>query len=153
MTLLAAAGDRAAAMAEYVRLEDRLQRELSVAPSRQTRRLLAEIRTGAAPPLGTAAAAAPRGPFVGREEELRRLTRATTAILVHGEPGIGETRLLVEAGRRRRERVLYGRCYEEQVAPYEPFAEALALLLEQAQGERWRAFEAVGARLEGAVVL
>ena len=60
-------------MSAYVRLEDRLERELSVAPSRQTRRLLAEIRTGAAPPLGTAAT--PRlppakGRLAGRDAEL-----------------------------------------------------------------------------------
>ena len=164
MTLLADAGDRAAAMSVYVRLEDRLERELSVAPSRQTRRLLAEIRAGAAPPLGTATA--PRlppvkGRLAGREAELRALTDATGAVLLAGEPGIGKTRLLAEAGRiahQRRRTVLYGRCYEEQVAPYEPFAEALgaetfARLLADAQDERWRLFEAIGARVEGTVLL
>ena len=54
--------------------------------------------------------------------------------------------------------MLYGRCYEEQVAPYEPFAEALgadtfAQLLGDAQHERWRLFEAIGARVEDAVLL
>ena len=164
MTLLADAGDRAAAMSVYVRLEDRLERELSVAPSRQTRRLLAEIRAGTAPPLGTAAT--PRlppakGPLAGRDAELRALTDATGAILLAGEPGIGKTRLLAEAGRtlhQRRRNVLYGRCYEEQVAPYEPFAEALgadtfARLLAEAQHERWRLFEAIGGRVEDTVLL
>ena len=164
MTLLADAGDRAAAMSVYVRLEDRLERELSVAPSRQTRRLLAEIRAGAAPPLGTATE--PRlppvkGPLAGRDAELRTLTDATRAVLLAGEPGIGKTRLLAEAGRlvhKRGRTVLYGRCYEEQVAPYEPFAEALgaetfARLLADAHDERWRLFEAIGARVETTVLL
>src|SRR4051794_27359703 len=135
MTLLADRGDRAAAMSAYVRLEDRLQRELSVSPSRQTRRLLAEIRAAAAAPLGTAQsplppALAPRtGRLAGREAELARLVGARAgALLLAGEPGIGKTRLLAEAGRAahaRGQTVLYGRCYEDQVAPYEPFAEAL----------------------------
>ncbi|HET6548176.1 MAG TPA: AAA family ATPase [Solirubrobacter sp.] len=166
MRRLAASGDRAAALGEYVRLEDRLDRELSVRPARETRRLLAEIRAGAAPPLGRAplpAALAPRGgPLVGRDAELRRLRAATRgAVLLAGEPGIGKTRLLAEAGRAAYAggaAVRYGRCYEEPLAPYEPFAEALGAdafgaLLGEAGGERWRLFEAIGARLEGAVLL
>ena len=97
-----------------------------------------------------------KGPLAGRDAELRALTDATGAVLLAGEPGIGKTRLLAEAGRilhQRRRTVLYGRCYEEQVAPYEPFAEALgadtfAQLLGDAQHERWRLFEAIGARVE-----
>ena len=46
---LAAAGDYAGALSEYVRLEA----ELPVPPSRETRRLLEEIRRQAPPPLGT----------------------------------------------------------------------------------------------------
>ncbi len=178
MTLLAAGGDRAAAMSEYVRLEDRLERELSIAPSRETRRLLAEIRAGAsAAPAASSLppALAPRGGVLaGRADELERLIAATgapragaaaaaapPAILLAGEPGIGKTRLLAEAGRTAHARgatVLYGRCYEEPVAPYEPFAEALGSdalkrLLSDADGERWRLFEAIGARLEGTVLL
>ena len=49
MRELAAAGDYAGALSEYVRLEA----ELPVPPSRETRRLLAEIRRQAPPPLGT----------------------------------------------------------------------------------------------------
>ncbi|HEX6025510.1 MAG TPA: AAA family ATPase [Solirubrobacter sp.] len=164
MTLLAQAGDRAAAMSAYVRLEERLERELSVAPSRETRRLLAEIRAGAAPPLGTAATPSlppVKGALAGRATELQTLTHATGAVLLAGEPGIGKTRLLAEAGRLLHQRgrtVLYGRCYEEQVAPYEPFAEALgadafARALADAQEDRWRLFEAIRARVQGAVLL
>ena len=62
MRRLADAGDRAAAMAEYVRLETRLDRELPVAPSRADPAPLAEIRTDAPPPLGTADGARRSGP-------------------------------------------------------------------------------------------
>src|SRR5690242_1549348 len=43
MTLHAQTGDRAAAIAAYTRLADRLRRDLAIPPSRQTRELLAEI--------------------------------------------------------------------------------------------------------------
>src|SRR3954447_7116638 len=46
MSLHAAAGDRAAAIAAYSRVADRLRRDLGIPPSRQTRELLAEIRAG-----------------------------------------------------------------------------------------------------------
>lgn len=49
MTELAAAGDYAGALSEYARLEA----ELPVPPSPETRRLLDEIRRQAPPPLGT----------------------------------------------------------------------------------------------------
>jgi DNA-binding SARP family transcriptional activator len=49
----AAAGDLAAALGAYARLEERLERELSARPSPETRRLLAELRAEAPPPLGT----------------------------------------------------------------------------------------------------
>jgi DNA-binding SARP family transcriptional activator len=53
MRELAEAGDYAGALSEYVQLEARLAAELKVAPSRETRRLLDEIRRSAPPPLGT----------------------------------------------------------------------------------------------------
>ena len=82
-------------------------------------------------------------------------------MLLAGEPGIGKTRLLAEAARLAHEdgaTVRYGRCYEEPVAPYEPFAEALgasafAALVDAAAGERWRLFEAVGAQLADSTIV
>lgn len=53
MRELAEEGDYAGALSEYVQLEARLAAELNVAPSRETRRLLDEIRRSAPPPLGT----------------------------------------------------------------------------------------------------
>jgi class 3 adenylate cyclase/tetratricopeptide (TPR) repeat protein len=75
-------------------------------------------------------------PFVGRVGELDGLVAATLAagkgdgelVLVHGEPGIGKTRLVAEAARQMHAQggvVLYGRCSEEPLLPYEPFVAAL----------------------------
>lgn len=76
-------------------------------------------------------------PCVGREEELAQLMSCLDAALVdhgqltlvHGEPGIGKSRLLEEFGRlatARGARVLAARCYEmERDLPYAPLAEAL----------------------------
>ena len=52
MRALAAAGDLAGAIGEYARLEHRLRADLGVEPSRETKRLLDELRAGALPPLG-----------------------------------------------------------------------------------------------------
>ncbi len=74
--------------------------------------------------------------LAGRAIELERLERAwghaATGVrqiaLVGGEPGIGKTRLANELSRRvyaQRGAVLYGRCDEEAIVPYQPFVEAL----------------------------
>ncbi len=157
MRRLAEAGDRAAALAAYARLEERLRRELRVMPSRRTRELVAELRESepdearsATPPDAVARAVLPRGPLAGRDAELARI-RALIApgrlVAIAGEPGIGKTRLLAELADGAR----YGRCYEESLTPYQPFVEALGEVMPEADGEggRWRLFEAIGARLEG----
>ena len=127
----------------------------------------------APPPLPAAFARRRRSAFVGREPELARLhaalavTRAGERRLVAlaGEPGIGKTRLLGEfaAGAHAGgATVLLGRCAEEPLAPYQPFAEALRPLAaelpaeltagapdasEDRGGGRWRLFEAIDALL------
>jgi DNA-binding SARP family transcriptional activator/tetratricopeptide (TPR) repeat protein len=74
--------------------------------------------------------------FVGREDELGRLrlewerSRGGGArlVLLVGEPGIGKTRLAGEFARAchgEGASVLFGRCYEEALAGYQPFVEAL----------------------------
>jgi class 3 adenylate cyclase len=74
--------------------------------------------------------------LAGRELELERLagaweqarTGVRQIVLVGGEPGIGKTRLSHELSRRvyaQRGAVLYGRCDEEAIVPYQPFVEAL----------------------------
>ncbi len=75
-------------------------------------------------------------PFTGRRGEVERLDALWAAaaegtrqvVLVSGEPGIGKTSLAAETARRVHEQggaVLYGRCDEEAVVPYQPFVEAL----------------------------
>jgi DNA-binding SARP family transcriptional activator len=61
MRELAQAGDYAGALSEYVELEARLA-AAKVAPSRETRRLLDEIRRDASPPLGTGGSVPRRRP-------------------------------------------------------------------------------------------
>src|SRR4051794_22432778 len=56
---LAAAGDRPAALTAYRRLQDRLRSELGIAPSRQTRELVASLRDET-PPVQSAAPASER---------------------------------------------------------------------------------------------
>jgi predicted ATPase len=78
---------------------------------------------------------------VGRDTQLRRLEEVwadaasgtlRVAVLA-GEPGIGKTTLVGELARRVHARgavVLYGRCDEEPLLPYQPFVEAVERLLE-----------------------
>jgi DNA-binding SARP family transcriptional activator len=178
MARLAATGDRAAALAAYNRLADRLRTELRVAPSAATRELAEALRAakGAGrPPFPRALdPRRARSPFAGRGEQLDRLRVAVAAgerhlLAISGDPGIGKTRLLGEVARGAHAdgaSVLYGRCPEEPVAPYQAFAEALrplaaaepglAPLLGEAgpepgdaAGARLRLFEAVATALAG----
>ena len=77
-----------------------------------------------------------RSRFVGRGAELERLLecwkRAVTGepqiVVVAGEAGIGKTRLATEVALAAHDRgatVLFGRCDEEALVPYQPFVEAL----------------------------
>ena len=189
------AGDRSAAVAVYARLCDRMRTELRVAPSARTRELVERLReegpAGAAA-ASTAAVALPpaldrrrRSRFVGRTAELARIAAAFDAagagerrlVAIGGEPGIGKSRIAREFSRSAHERgaiVLFGRCLEEPLLPYQPFVEALRPLGSQLPpeltagsgadsadahggGARWRLFEAVDALLgsvgQGAPVL
>jgi DNA-binding SARP family transcriptional activator/tetratricopeptide (TPR) repeat protein len=76
------------------------------------------------------------GPLVGRERECAQLRHwwsaavrgDTQLLLVDGEPGIGKTRLVAELARSIESEgglVLWGRCDEDPIAPFQPFAEAL----------------------------
>ncbi|HEX2085949.1 MAG TPA: AAA family ATPase, partial [Solirubrobacteraceae bacterium] len=79
----------------------------------------------------------------GRDEELAALARALDrarrgdrrVVLLTGDPGIGKTRLLAQAGLAAAEEgatVLYGRCDADLGMPYQPFVEALGHLAEHA---------------------
>ena len=52
MRELAAASDLAGVIGEYARLEHELRAQYGVGPSRETKRLLDELRRAASPPLG-----------------------------------------------------------------------------------------------------
>ncbi|MGH9035395.1 MAG: protein kinase domain-containing protein, partial [Acidimicrobiia bacterium] len=96
-----------------------------------------EMSVASLPAAQRQARIARHGRFVGRAGELGVLKTAIESaldsrgglVMVSGEPGIGKSRLVEEAGvyaRLRAAQVLVGRCYEtEHVVPLLPFAEAI----------------------------
>ncbi|HUP70823.1 MAG TPA: BTAD domain-containing putative transcriptional regulator [Acidimicrobiales bacterium] len=75
-------------------------------------------------------------PLVGRQSERERLQAARSrargggceAVLISGEPGIGKTALAAAVAAEAHASgaiVLYGRCDEGAIVPYQPFVEAL----------------------------
>ena len=137
---LAAAGDRAAALASGERFAARLRGALGIVPSPETRALLDGLRrVPAAPVPPPRALQRPHGlAFVGRRAELDRLRASWAGVRMHrdrrmvllgGEPGVGKTRLAHQFAASvlaDGATVLLGRCSEEPLAAFEPFAEALA---------------------------
>jgi tetratricopeptide (TPR) repeat protein len=80
------------------------------------------------------------GVFVGRDAQLAELevewdtpnAVGARMVLISGEPGIGKSRLAAQfaaAVHQRGATVLFGRCDEEALRPYQPFAEALSSYL------------------------
>lgn len=76
--------------------------------------------------------------FVGREEALKELRRQLQRsaprplVLLAGEPGIGKTGLTAEFAADAHDAgtsVVFGRCDEDTVIPYQPFTEALRQVL------------------------
>jgi DNA-binding SARP family transcriptional activator len=143
-----AAGNRAEALLAYQRLRRVLADTLGVDPDEETEAAYLQL-LGPAPPSRAAGtrvssdrepdagsgASAP-APFVGREAELavlgaawdRAAGGARHVVVVSGEAGIGKTRLATEAARRVSAQgglVLFGRCDEEGIVPYQPIVEAL----------------------------
>ncbi len=138
------AGDRTAALDIYDRFRERLRARRGVGPSPETRRLVDELRAGAAepkrmpqvplPPLLDRVAASP---LVGRNEEMgtargayERIRQGGTGLLlVAGEPGIGKTRLAAELASVtwwEGAAVLAGRVTEDALVPYQAWVEALS---------------------------
>ncbi len=87
------------------------------------------------------------GPFVGRERESALLRGWWTSVrdgdgqllLVDGDPGIGKTRMVAELARDVEAEgtlVLWGRCDEDPVAPFQPFAEALGRYFQSLSADR-----------------
>jgi DNA-binding SARP family transcriptional activator len=152
MAALAASGNRAEALRAYQRLRRALADELGVDPSPATEAAYLELLGPAPSPRpdrsapataglsGTTRAAGPASsapaPFVGREAELATLAAAWEqaaggarhVVVVTGEAGIGKSRLTTEAARRVADaggQVLFGRCDQEAIVPYQPVVEAL----------------------------
>ena len=146
-----AAGNRAEALRSYQRARRQLADELGVDPSAETEAAYLAL-LGPAPPArptpttdpATAGAVRPwpgsagraGTPFVGREAELGVLAAAWDqasqgarhVVVVTGEAGIGKSRLAGEAALRVAQaggQVLFGRCDQEAIVPYQPIVEAL----------------------------
>lgn len=139
--LLARAGDRAGAILQYRSLVALFDRELGVAPLRETTDLYDAIREerAAVEPI-PAVASLPQPvlglPFVGRDRELAAVLGATGSagvdgrvIVIEGEAGIGKTRLAEAAAddiRRRGGVVLASRGYPGEMGiAYGPIADLL----------------------------
>ncbi len=133
MRVLAASGQRSAALAQYETCRHYLQQELNVAPAPETVALYEQIRDGdkiaevAPPPAVAAAPLKPSRlpawltPFVGREDmldEIRDRLRDPNCRLLTlvGPGGCGKTRLAVEASVRVREDYAHG-VYFVSLAP------------------------------------
>jgi DNA-binding SARP family transcriptional activator len=146
MEVLAAQGNVVEALRAFDELRARLDVELGLTPAPAVialhDRLLRQESAAAAPAtarpeLPQTLAAVAEGPFVGRSEPLRRLEEAFARavagseqmLFVHGEPGVGKTRLVSHFAAARHAEgatVLYGRCDEEALMPFQPAVEALS---------------------------
>ena len=136
---LAAAGDRAAALSAGRQFAERLRAQLGIAPSRETRALIDELRRAEPEPVpAPGLTRSYETVFVGRRDELTRMRACWGGVQMHrdrriavvaGEPGIGKTRLAQQFASTAVGEgaiVLLGRCSEEPLAPFEPYTEALA---------------------------
>jgi DNA-binding SARP family transcriptional activator/predicted ATPase len=111
---LAAAGDRAGALAAYERCRHVLETDLGVAPDAETVDLVRQLRQDQ-PRRPAAALPAPRTPLLGREEELAALDRllrgGARLVSLLGPGGIGKTRLALAAAHMLREAFADGVCW------------------------------------------
>ncbi|HIE22319.1 MAG TPA: hypothetical protein EYP73_06955, partial [Acidimicrobiia bacterium] len=132
------------AVQQFERCKSVLAEELGTEPSESTvalyRRILRHRRAAIRPLQGEERASLLGNrsgvPFVGREEERRSLIGHMErvlagqggVVLVEGEPGIGKTRLALEAADAARWRgfeVSWGTCTEGTLRPFGPLAEVL----------------------------
>jgi len=130
-------GNQEAAISHYEAEHERLERELPGGLSEETRDLVRRIR-GSRPALASSAVhETQRLPMIGREEEfgeLKRLLAETVSgegrlAIVHGEAGMGKTRLLEEFhefAALEGARVLESRCYSAETdVPFGPVVDGL----------------------------
>jgi predicted ATPase/DNA-binding SARP family transcriptional activator len=142
--LYAASGERGAALRQYELCTMILERELGVKPAPETQaayQVALELQTPVLAPLSPPKPAwtilpSLQLPFVGRQEALQQLEEALAhardgrgeVIFIHGEPGIGKSRLMQEfTGRPRlRIRSLLGSVLRESCSlPYQPLVESI----------------------------
>lgn len=108
MRLLAASGDRAAALAQYATAQRVLTEELATEPGQALRAMRAAVEREDASvltPPSRPRAPSVGGDLVGREAELGQLAEwlldpARRVITVHGPGGVGKTRLALEVAAR-----------------------------------------------------
>ena len=158
--LLARSGDRAGSIRQYRSLVALFDRELGVAPLRETTDVYESIReardeTQPTPPAVSLPTPLPGLPYAGRDRELLIALAATRAahpdgrvVVVEGEAGIGKTRLgeaIAEAVRGRGGIVLASRGYPGEAAiAYGPIADLLRSGLASAGGpERLAALDPI----------
>jgi DNA-binding SARP family transcriptional activator/tetratricopeptide (TPR) repeat protein len=138
-------GDRSVALGVYTRIVERLRRELGIGPSEETWRLAEAIRTRQhtqavrtpAPTDREDGAGIRRTRLVGRDRELKMLESAWRSArsgagalaVVHGEPGIGKTRLVTELAARTGALTAVGTTSSINRAPYWAWTELAGALL------------------------
>jgi DNA-binding SARP family transcriptional activator/tetratricopeptide (TPR) repeat protein len=147
---------QADALLAFHRLRSLLSADLGIDPSPAVRQLheailrqdpsldwiepTAEHDSGPSFPLPPALSSTAPSAFVGRQAELDWLneiwqsarTGERRLALIAGEAGIGKTRLASQVARVAQAEgatVLFGRCDEEAIVPYQPFVEALRHLV------------------------
>ena len=142
----AARGNHAEALRAFDRVRVLLREELGSTPSAELRALHEQVLSAtddegpAELPLPPALAKINGRPFVGREGALAQLRDALAAasergrrfVLTTGEPGIGKTSLAAAFAREAHHGgaiVLYGRCDEEALVPYQPFVDVISHLV------------------------
>ncbi|MCZ4521586.1 DUF2791 family P-loop domain-containing protein [Rhodococcus ruber] len=129
-----ALGDRAQALEVAARCRRALTEHLGVDPSAETAQLFADALQDDRAQHETFSAAAPL--IVGRDTELDAIARTLNStapgsshcVVVTGDAGSGKTTLVREAMRRARASgvtVIFGRCSEDAVVPFEPFVDAI----------------------------
>ncbi len=140
-------GRTSEAVQQYERCRSMLADELGAEPSQPTTELYEKIlrqrRSGIRPLQGDGRTvllgSRVEAPFVGRDDERRGLVDHLEAVLagpggvvlVEGEPGVGKTRLAVEAAEDAEWRgfeVSWGRCSPGALRPFGPLAEVLESL-------------------------